>query len=93
MIATLHSAMIGNKSRLPWNGIHVPICESATSGFETPIPSAVRWPPPTRPVANNSVKTMQKMATNTVATNGLLCFECVRPKTRGRMLSRPIENR
>src|ERR1700751_2250083 len=93
MIATLQSAMIGNNSMLPWYGSQVPICESATIGSDTGMPSAFRWPPPTRPVANSSEKITQKVATKIVAANGLLCVLCVLPRILGRMFSRPIENK
>ena len=41
-------------------------------------------------VAKSAVIMTTISPTKTVATNGLLCVACVRPKTRGRMPSRPI---
>ena len=77
----------------PWNGIHVPTSNSAVIGSLTGIPSVSRNPPPAAPVANSDVTMTQKSATSVVATNGLLCEECVRPTMLGRIRSRPIENR
>src|SRR5213593_3469343 len=92
-IATSHKAMIGKRIRLPWNGIHVPIWRSETRGLDVSILSAALWLPPSAPAAKSVVPMRQKTRTTTVATNGLLWLTLVRPSARGRIRSRPIENR
>ncbi len=93
MIARPTTAMSGNSSALPWNGIQVPIWSSAVSGLLSSMPRSARWPPPAAPVAKSDGDHDDEKRNDERGHERALVLRVRPPSTRGRMPSRPIAKR